>query len=408
MSVAVIFALAGVILILGFLSDYIFKKTGVPDILILILLGIEIGPVLKLIDPMVLAPISPIFSSLALILILFDGGLNLDIKKVLRDSPRAILLAFINVILSMLFVGYFVNWIFGWSLFNGFLLGAILGGTSSSIVIPLLQGITADEKVEVTLSLESAFTDALVVVFGITIMQFIMSPSMGGGISAIVEDISSAFSIAIVVGFMIGIIWLRFLKSIKIGKKIYNDIVTLAIVLLFYSIVEAVGGNGAIFALMFGLVLGNGIRISKVLGIRRGIEAGRFMRRFQAEVTFFIKTFFFVYLGLIFAVNSTITILYSLAIMALLIAGRYMGVRISSFNEKVLSSRRDLMMVMMPRGLSAAVLAQIVLTSGIKGTEMFPDIILLIIIYSVLISSFGIFMLKRKKPEPVKPTKPAK
>ena len=406
MSVTLIFALAGIILVLGFFADYIFKKTGIPDILILILLGIEIGPVLKLIDPNVLDPISPIFSALALILILFDGGLNLDIKKVLRDSPRAIVLATLNIILSIILVGYFGKWILGWSLLNGFLLGAIIGGTSSSIVLPLLQGIVADEKIEITLSLESAFTDALVVVLGITLIQYLMLPTQTGGLSVIIEDITSAFSIAIVVGFVIGIIWLKFLRSVKIGRKMYNDIITLAILLLFYSIVEQVGGNGAIFALMFGLVLGNGIRISKVLGIRRGVEAGRFMRRFQAEVTFFIKTFFFVYLGLIFAVNSLITILYSLAIMILLLLGRYISVRISSFNEKILSSRKDLMLIMMPRGLSAAVLAQIVITSGIMGTELFPDIILLIIIYSVLISSFGIFMIKRRKPQqPVKPSK---
>lgn len=406
MSVTLIFALAGIILVLGFFADYIFKKTGIPDILILILLGIEIGPVLKLIDSSVLDPISPIFSALALILILFDGGLNLDIKKVLRDSPRAIVLASLNIILSIIFVGYFGKWILGWSLLNGFLLGAIIGGTSSSIVLPLLQGIVADEKIEITLSLESAFTDALVVVVGITLLQYLMLPVQTGGLGGIIEDITSAFSIAIVVGFVIGIIWLKFLRSVKIGRKMYNDIITLAIVLLFYSIVEQVGGNGAIFALMFGLVLGNGIRISKVLGIRRGVEAGRFMRRFQAEVTFFIKTFFFVYLGLIFAVNSLITILYSLAIMILLLLGRYISVRISSFNEKVLSSRKDLMLIMMPRGLSAAVLAQIVITSGIMGTELFPDIILLIIIYSVLISSFGIFMIKRRKPQqPIKPSK---
>jgi cell volume regulation protein A len=406
MSVTLIFALAGIILVLGFFADYIFKKTGIPDILILILLGIEIGPVLKLIDPSVLDPISPIFSALALILILFDGGLNLDIKKVLRDSPRAIVLASLNIILSIIFVGYFGKWILGWSLLNGFLLGAIIGGTSSSIVLPLLQGIVADEKIEITLSLESAFTDALVVVVGITLLQYLMLPAQTGGLGVIIEDITSAFSIAIVVGFVIGIIWLKFLRSVKIGRKMYNDIITLAIVLLFYSIVEQVGGNGAIFALMFGLVLGNGIRISKVLGIRRGVEAGRFMRRFQAEVTFFIKTFFFVYLGLIFAVNSLITILYSLAIMILLLLGRYISVTISSFNEKILSSRKDLMLIMMPRGLSAAVLAQIVITSGIMGTELFSDIILLIIIYSVLVSSFGMFMIKRRKPQqPVKPSK---
>jgi cell volume regulation protein A len=403
MSVALTFALAGAILILGFLSDYVFKKTGIPDILILLLIGIEIGPVLKLIDSSVLAPLSPVFSALALVIILFDGGLNLDIKKVVQDSPRAILLALLCVFLSMFSIGYFARYVLGWSLLKGFLLGAIIGGTSSSIVIPLIKGISLDEKVSTILSLESAFTDALVVVFGLTLLQFLTFPTEGAELSVIVEEVAGAFSIAIVLGFAIGIIWLRIIKSFRTGKKVYTDIVTLGVVLLFYSLTEMVGGNGAIFALMFGLVLGNGIRISKALGIKKGIEATRFMKRFESEISFFIKTFFFVFLGLIFAVNNLITLLYSLAILALLLFGRYISVLLISFNNKILAPHRDLMTVMMPRGLSAAVLAQIVVSSNIPGTQLFPDMILLTIIYSVLISSVGIFMIKRRrKPIPLK------
>lgn len=399
MSVVLIFALAGIILILGFLGNYVFRKTGIPDILILILLGIEIGPVLKLVDPVVLAPISPIFSALALIIILFDGGMNLDIKKVIRDSPRAIMLATLCILSSMFLTAYFTHYILGWDFMVGLLLGTIIGGTSSSVVLPLLKGINVEEKVEIVLSLESAFTDALVVVLGLTLLQFLTLPSQTT-FSTVIEDISGAFSIAIVLGFVIGIVWLRFLRSIKVGKRVYADIVTLGIVLLFYSITESVGGNGAIFALMFGLILGNGIRISRAIGIRKAIEASRFMRRFESEISFLIKTFFFVYLGLIFSVANLVTFLYALAIMALLFFGRYVSVLIATLGNKEMSPNRDLMGFMLPRGLAAAVLAQIVVNAGVPGTSLFPDIILLIIIYSVIIASLGIFIIKKRRVTP--------
>ena len=392
MSVVLTFALAGVILILGFIGNYLFKKTSIPDILVLIILGIMIGPVFQVINPEVLIPISEIFASLALLIILFDAGLNLNVKKVLQDSPKATALTFLSFFVSVIFVTSFTFFILKWDFLNGLLLGSVLGGISSSVVIPLISRINADEKVSTILSLESAFTDALVIVFGLTIIQLLTSPVSSGLLEA-GNRIAGAFSIAIVIGFASGILWLKILKYVR--KEIYDDILTLAVVLLMYSVTEILGGNGAIFALSFGLVLGNGIRIFRVIGIKERIEASKVMKKFHSQISFFIRTFFFVFIGLIFAVNSYLTIYFGVVITIILFAGRYLAVTVISFKDKILECNRMLMSIVVGRGLAAAVLAEVIRTSNIVGSKLIADIIIVVIIASVVLSTIGISVIGR-------------
>jgi cell volume regulation protein A len=393
MSVILSFALAGIILILGFIGNYLFKRTSIPDILILVVLGFLIGPIFGIVNYNVLSPISEIFASLALIIILFDGGLNLELKKVLQDSPRATALTFLGFFVSMGFVTIFTFFTLNWDFLSSLLLGAILGGISSSVVIPLINRVNVNEKISTILSLESAFTDALVVVFGLTILQFLTGPFNGGAYDA-VGKIAGAFSIAVVIGLVFGVVWLKVLRAIK--KEIYDDILTLAVVLLFYSITEILGGNGAIFALTFGLVLGNGIRIFRVLGIKERIEASKVMKKFHSQISFFIRTFFFVFIGLIFAVDNYLAILYGIVLTLLLFSARYISTTVISFKDKILEANKTLMSVVMGRGLAAAVLAEIVRTSNIPGSEIFSDIIIVVIIASVVVSTVGISLIGRK------------
>lgn len=82
-----VFILTGVIISLGFIGNYLFKRKGIPDNLILILFGLLLGPIFHLVEPSRFAGIAPIFSSIALLIILLDGGMNLNLFKVLGESP---------------------------------------------------------------------------------------------------------------------------------------------------------------------------------------------------------------------------------------------------------------------------------------------------------------------------------
>ncbi len=142
----VIFILAGAVIVLGFIGNFLFNRKSIPDNLLLIIFGLLLGPVLKIIDPSGFTNIAPIFSNLALLIILFDGGMNLNLYKVLKESPKALLLGLLNVLISMAMTTAFTSIILGWEPIYGLLLGTIIGGTSSSIVLSLTQKLRSREN----------------------------------------------------------------------------------------------------------------------------------------------------------------------------------------------------------------------------------------------------------------------
>jgi len=102
--------LASIILI-GFLGNIFFEKTGLPDALWLILFGVLIGPIFSLVNRETLSQNITIFAPLALIIIMFDSGLNSDLIKLVKQSSRAILLtlsAFVLSVFSAAGFSYFI------------------------------------------------------------------------------------------------------------------------------------------------------------------------------------------------------------------------------------------------------------------------------------------------------------
>jgi cell volume regulation protein A len=387
-----LFTLVGFVTVLGFIGNYIFKKTGVPDILILLVLGLLLGPVTQIVPSETLTGFSQIFSSLALMIILFEGGLNLDLYKVLQESSMAIVLALLSVISSMIITSFFTMFFLGWDLLPGLLLGVMVGGSSSSIVVPLVRKIKTSEKIVTLLSLESAFTDALTVVIGITLLQVLAVPT-SNGVYSVSHGIASELSIGATLGLIIGILWLRILKSVE--DEPYKNILTLGVVFLAYSFVEAVGGNGAISSLMFGLVLGNARTISYILRSRESMKTEKAMKEFHSEISFLVRSFFFVYLGMIVVFESYFLFLLGVLLSSLLLIGRTLSVHLATIKKPHLMKNRKLMSAMLPRGLAAAVLSQLPVVYGLKNAYVYPDVVLTVIMSTVILCTFGVFIISR-------------
>ena len=146
------FLVAALIIILGFLGEEFFKRTSIPDPLLLLLFGVVLGPVFHLFATEALLSITPYFSALALIIILFDGGLNMNIQEAVKNSPRALVLALSGWGLNVLATAALCKVLLGWRFLNGLLLGSILGGSSSIIVIALSKKIGVSGKTETILS----------------------------------------------------------------------------------------------------------------------------------------------------------------------------------------------------------------------------------------------------------------
>ena len=391
-SVRILFLIIGSILIIGFFADFIFKKYRIPDIIILLLVGLSLNFAgFKFVSTEIL----PIFSSLALMFILFEVGTELRFYYLIKEIPKASLLAFSIFFVSAIFTAFLSSFVlnfFGYVLpFKiALLLGAIIGGSSSAVVAPVISELAVGKDIKSLLTIESALTDALCVLVAITLLE---SLAFSGdiGLASVSNQIISSFSIAIVFGFIFGLFWLRVLP--KVEKYEYYYLLTIGMLFLVYSLTEIVGGIGAISSLIFGIVLGNVGQISKILYIKDAKPLTPMTNTFHKLIVFIIRTFFFVVLGLIIHIADYGMLLYGILLTLFLFSIRYFLTKISMVGENKLEN--DLIAIMMPRGLAAAVLAPIpYIQYGISSAILFPDIVFSVILFSSIITFVGLIFLK--------------
>jgi cell volume regulation protein A len=88
MELILLFLIIGGIIFLGWLAEMIFSKTGIPDVLLLILVGVLIGAGLHLVAPDAFASVAPYFITFALIFMAFNGALSFDIREVSTHFPK--------------------------------------------------------------------------------------------------------------------------------------------------------------------------------------------------------------------------------------------------------------------------------------------------------------------------------
>jgi len=413
------FAAVGVIILLGFLGSLLFYKTKIPDIVLLIFLGVLIGPhVLGLTSPDVMHAVevfSPLFMAIALVIILFDGGLNLNYQNVLDTIGKATMFTVLNFVTFVglaTVVAYYFLGITNWTI--AMLLGAILGGTSSAIVIPIVSKMSIGEDAKNLLILESVITDVLVIVTVVSMVHIMLTNTTDMTVAS--SSLANAFLVAMVVGFLFGIFWLKSLKVLK-GKP-FSFMITLAILFILYALVEgALHSSGAIAALIFGLVLGNKDEFARIF--KKSPEDFVFdehIKQFHSEMSFMVKTFFFVYLGIIFNLNALASfpiMIASLSLFAVVVLARYPIAKAVGRVAHMTPRETEATFIMFPRGLSAAVLAtypyMMLRNSPVwdtlnQHTQDFlqndiVNVVFVVLVLTAVAASVGTIIIERRTPE---------
>jgi len=262
MALTTVFTVAGLIIFIGFIGEWIFGKTNIPDVIWLMLLGILVGQFSPVANDPAFLKIAPIFTTFALIFILFEGAINIDIRKLLKGVAGGGSLSFLNFILSLIIVPI-VMLIVGWSFWEGLLLGAMIGGASSAVIIPLTKKINMKPNTALVLTFESAISDVLCIVGTLTILNIMILKSFSFG--DVVQKIVYSFGIAIFIGIIGGLSWVKLEKSMEKISKSYMT--TIAALMLLYSFTEFLESNGAIACLAFGIIVGNSKKIFSFLQI---------------------------------------------------------------------------------------------------------------------------------------------
>lgn len=390
----------GVILFLGYLAEFLFKKTKIPDVLILIIIGFVIGPhILGYFDPSSIAEYAPIFTTFTLLFLLFDGGLNLSIKSIVEGAVKTFNITIVNFVVSAILVGL-VMLIAGFNVWLSLLTGFILGGISSAFVIPIVKNLRIRKDTASVLTLESALTDVLCIVFAFSIMEIIVSNSVD--FLSNIKTLLLLFLIAGVIGIIAGLIWIVVVTAIfKMNTPI---MLTIAYVILVYVVSEFLGGNGAIATLFVGVTLKNSKQITRRIlmilhhndkeadDIHGVVAVTHKESTFYEQISFFLKTFFFVYIGVLFNLDNIPALIIGLAIAVVLLYGR----KISQFiMSEYPQYDRQITQVIFARGLAAAAIVQLVIADNIPRATEIAAVVYNVIIFTILFSSILIFLVNR-------------
>ena len=401
MAVLTILAGLSFIIFFGFLAEFIFKKTGLPDVLFLIAVGIFAGPVFHLLDPGPLEPFAPVFTAFALLFLLFEGAFNLELRSFARGLGKTFAVTLSNFCLSVIAVTA-VLLLFRLPPLVSLLGGFILGGISSAYVVPVLKRIPVKGETASIITLEAAMTDVLCIVTALAAVELITLQTFDAG--AILTHMASLFLVAGVIGVIAGLLWIVLVLRIFREQKSY--MVTIAYVTMVYVVTEFLNGNGAIATLFLGLMLKNSWEITSFAkslvqggtqpsyGVAVTTPSEEF---FYGELSFLLKTFFFIFVGLLVDFSDLRALLVSLFIALALFGTRLLS-GIVVYHLPVFDRR--IVQAIFARGLAAAAIAQILIIREVPFAMLLVRVVYGVIVMSIAMSSVAVFLVQRRwKPE---------
>jgi cell volume regulation protein A len=283
-----IFGLLGGLLILAFFANRLSRRTRVPDLVILMMTGLILGPVLGWVHASRFQVFTQYLGTFALILILFEAGSEFHLREALQHFPAAILFAFLAYAMSFAVVSCVGLWTLKLPLHQALLLGGVFGCTSSTIVVPVLQQFHIRGPVMVVLLLEAALGDVIAV-----ISVGSLSDIAGGDplVVGLVKGLLVRTAVAVLAAIVTAIMWSR--ARLRFAVDRFGSVLHVGAVLLVYAMVRTAGGSGLLAVLAFGLTLAN------VRGDANQIAAGQEqgVLVFHSDLSFLVRSFFFVLLG---------------------------------------------------------------------------------------------------------------
>ena len=393
-DIASVIVFVGALVFLAHIFTAIFSRTRIPDVLLLIIIGICVGPVLGLASPTDFGAVGPILTTVTLIIILFESGTALELMSLRSAVGGALALATVTFFLSMGAVAGFALWLTDLELIPAFILGAIVGSISEAVVIPMIKQLRMRKDSQTMLSLESSVNDVLSIVITFALVQAYLIGEFHW--VAVTGDLIAKFLVAVVFGVAGAFIWSRLLNRIHAIKNAMFT--TAAFVFIIYGVVEILEFNGAIAALAFGITIGNVESIRYYIFWRPQTSEAEGLspteKAFFSEVAFLLKTFFFVYLGISLELISGWLIQLALILTAAIFLLRIPAVKVT-VRKSIPARDASIVAIMVPKGLVAAVLATVPLQEGVLGGELIESVTYGVVLSSIVFTSVMLLLLEK-------------
>lgn len=396
MQTAISIVFVGALVFLAHLFSAIFSRTKIPDVLWLFSIGVVLGPMLGIVTPASFGVVGPVFTTVTLVFILFESGMDLQIGALERSWRGTSKLTFLGFLTTMLVVAVVCYAVTPLGVLRSLILGSIVGGTSAAVVIPMASNFALGKEASTTLVLESTFTDVFTLAVPLALIVAYQIGEFNPG--TILGQIVASLVLAVLIGGAAALAW-----SLLLGwmRNLKNSIFTTpAFVFIVFGVVELLGYSGPIAALTFGVTLAN-VELFRPPLLKRYFDRDLssltdIERAFFSEVVFLLRTFFFVYVGASLLLNDPALILLGFTVTVLLFLVR-IPVVAASVSAEVSARDASIMAVMIPKGLGAAVLATVPVQQGIEGGETIQTVTFAMILFSTILTTALVFLISRTR-----------
>ena len=380
----------GLSMVLGMLAQVGSKHLHLPGIVLLLLSGILFGPDgLNWIKPDSLGPGLHILVGFAVAIILFEGGMNLRISRIMRERNAIRGLITIGALCTLI-GGTLITIIFlGWDFRTSILFGTLIIVTGPTVITPLLKRIRVHHGVSTILEAEGILLDAIGAIIAVVALEIAISPSglsFVKGFYHIISRLAIGGILGVTGGFLLTVLF-RFRTLIPNGLE---NVFILSWVIALFQISNTISPESGIAAVTIaGMTIGN----SKTYIQQDLLE-------FKEQLTVLMIGMLFILLSADVRIEQIYNLGYPglLAVVLLIMVVRPISVFIGTKHSGLNLNQKLLLSWIAPRGIVAAAVASLFVYEleqhGFDGTQLRALVFLLIIITVLSAGLTGGFIAK--------------
>ncbi|MBD1929106.1 cation:proton antiporter [Trichocoleus sp. FACHB-90] len=362
----------------GISAQVIAEYLQVPSIVFLLLFGILLGPDgLSVLHPNQLGTGLEVMVALCVAIILFEGGLNLELKEMGKVSGSLRNLVTLGTLITLLGGGMAAHWLgeFPWPI--AFLYASLVVVTGPTVISPLLKQVQVDRQVATLLEGEGVLIDPVGAILAVVVLDTIVNADTDPleAFIGLIVRVGIGGGIGVAGGWLLGLI----LKRAKFLSEDLKNLVVLAGLWGLFGLAQTIRSESGLMAtVMAGIVLG-----------AASIPEERLLRRFKGQLTIFSVSVLFILLSADLSIASVFALGWGslFTVLALMFIVRPINIGLCTLNSGLNWRQKLFLCWIAPRGIvsaSVASLFAIFLTQyGINGGDSIKALVFLTIMMTV-------------------------
>ncbi|WP_408009169.1 potassium/proton antiporter [Pseudalkalibacillus sp. A8] len=368
--------LTAILFIVSVMTTKFSDRLGVPSLVLFMAVGMIMGSDVLNIIYFDNASTAQMIGVFALIIILFEGGLQTKWNTLRPVIIPSLSLATVGVILTSGIVAVFAKFILGLGWTEAILFGAIVGSTDAAAVFAVLKGQNINDRVGTTLEAESGSNDPMAVFLTIAVIELITIPQIN-----IIKLIGSFFvqmGLGLILGYLFGKLSVAALNRINLDSSGLYPLFAISFALLTYGVTAFMNGSGLLAVYVLAIIIGNAEIV-----YRHSIS------RFSEGFAWMMQILMFIILGLLVFPADVFTwdiIWKSLLISAILmLIARPIAVYVSTLRMNFTNKELAFLSWAGLKGAVPIVLATFPLLSNIENSQLIFNVVFFVVLTSCLI-----------------------